>query len=87
MAEWAPPIDQMSRDDLNTNECSICFNPLYVASDDIPNPDPSEINNCHHRFHRQCLVASCGANLVNCRCPTCQENFNCNDAGLTGLQI
>lgn len=84
--EWAPPIDQMSRNDLNNSECSICLNPLYVASDDIPVPDPTEINNCHHRFHRQCLVGSCGANLVNCRCPTCQENFNCNDAGLTDLR-
>jgi hypothetical protein len=83
--EWAPPINQMSREDLNNNECSICLNPLYVASDDIPVPDPTEINNCHHRFHRQCLVASCGANLANCRCPTCQENFNCGDAGLTDL--
>ena len=81
MAYIAPPINQMSRQDLNTEECVICYEPLYLPSDNGP---PVEITTCHHRFHRGCLQTYCGnpANnnntLIACACPTCQRRFNFN---------
>jgi hypothetical protein len=49
------------------------------------NPElfPSEITTCHHRFHRDCLRNlwcnnNAGNTLAACRCPTCQQIFNCD---------
>jgi hypothetical protein len=83
MAFIAPPIDQMTRQDLTDEDCIICFEPLYLPNDN--NGPPIEITTCHHRFHRDCLQTYCGnpANrnntLINCACPTCQRRFNFNN--------
>lgn len=79
----APPINQMSRQNLNDEYCQICFEPLYLPGDNSP---PVEIttDNCHHRFHRVCLQTYCGNNinrnntLIFCACPICQRRFNFN---------
>jgi hypothetical protein len=79
----APPINQMSRQNLNDEDCQICFEPLYLPGDNSP---PVEIttDNCHHRFHRVCLQTYCGNNanrnntLIFCACPICQRRFNFN---------
>jgi hypothetical protein len=78
----ANPINQMSQEDLENEECAICIEPLY-------NRDPVEINNCHHRFHRSCLQDNCANQALNntlqrCKCPTCRGEFNFN-TGLTNL--
>jgi hypothetical protein len=81
MAEWAPPINQMSREDLNNAECLYCFNPLFIPSADKPEPHPCEITRCRHRLHRSCLEEWCSNQpntLENCRCPICQRPFNYN---------
>ena len=77
----APPINQMTRQDLNDEDCVICFEQLYLPSD---NGAPVEITNCHHRFHRGCLQTYCenpvnrNNTLISCACPTCQRRFNFN---------
>ena len=77
----APPINQMSRQDLNDEDCVICFEQLYLPG--IRGP-PVEITTCHHRFHRDCLQTYCGNpvnrnnTLIACACPTCQRRFNFN---------
>ena len=86
---WAPPIDTLTLFDITGEgqpavvgqeppECQICMERLY-------NPElfPSEIATCHHRFHRDCLRNqwcnnNAGNTLAACRCPTCQQIFNCN---------
>jgi hypothetical protein len=81
MAYIAPPINQMSRQDLNDEDCVICFEQLYLPSD---NGAPVEITTCHHRFHRGCLQTYCenpanrNNTLISCACPTCQRRFNFN---------
>lgn len=81
MAYIAPPINQMSRQDLNDEDCVICFEQLYLPG--IRGP-PVEITTCHHRFHRDCLQTYCGNpvnrnnTLIACACPTCQRRFNFN---------
>lgn len=77
----APPINQMSRQDLNNEDCVICFEQLYLPGD---HGQPVEITTCHHRFHRDCLQTYCGNagnrnnSLISCACPTCQRRFNFN---------
>lgn len=81
MAYVAPPINQMSREDLNGEDCVICFEQLYLPG--VRGP-PVEIRTCHHRFHRDCLQTYCGNpinrnnTLISCACPTCQRRFNFN---------
>jgi len=81
MAYIAPPINQMSRQVLNDEDCIICFEQLYLPSD---NGAPIEITTCHHRFHRGCLQTYCenpanrNNTLISCACPTCQRRFNFN---------
>jgi hypothetical protein len=76
----APPINQISRQDLNDETCVICFEQLYLPGNNGP---PIEITTCHHRFHRVCLQTYCGNSpnntLTQCRCPTCQQRFNSNN--------
>jgi len=72
----APPINQMSRQELNIEECGICFEELYVPGNRGP---PVEITTCHHRFHRNCLQQVCQRNLLICGCPICRARFNFND--------
>ena len=79
---FANPINQMSQEDLDEEECAICMESLY-------NRDPVEINNCHHIFHRSCLQDNCANLALNntlqrCKCPTCRGEFNFN-TGLTNL--
>ena len=50
--EWAPQINTMTMDQLNTEECGVCFAPLYVPSQHHEIPNSSEINVCNHRFHK-----------------------------------
>jgi len=85
--EWAPPINTLTLFDITGQpavegqdlpECQICYQGLYN-----PALFPSEITTCHHRFHRDCLINQwcnniAGNNLVACRCPTCNQIFNCN---------
>lgn len=75
----APPINQMSRQDLNDETCAICFEQLYLPDNNGP---PVEITTCHHRFHRVCLQTYCGNSLnntlINCGCPNCRRRFNSN---------
>ena len=73
----APPINQMSRQELNETECGICFEELYVPVNEIRG-SPIEITTCHHRFHRNCLQQVCANNLINCNCPICRRRFNFN---------
>jgi len=73
----APPINQMSRQELNETECGICFEELYVPVNEIRGP-PVEITTCHHRFHRNCLQQVCQRNLLICGCPNCRTRFNFN---------
>ena len=86
---WAPPIDTLTLFDITGEgqpavvgqeppECQICMERLY-------NPElfPSEIATCHHRFHRDCLRNqwcnnNAGNTLEACRCPNCEQIFNCN---------
>jgi hypothetical protein len=84
---WAPPINTLTLFDITGEpavegqeppECQICMERLY-------NPElfPSEITTCHHRFHRDCLRNewcnnNAGNTLAACRCPTCQQIFNCD---------
>ena len=84
---WAPPINTLTLFDITGEpavegqeplECQICMERLY-------NPElfPSEITTCHHRFHRDCLRNqwcnnNAGNTLEACRCPTCQQIFNCD---------
>ena len=84
---WAPPINTLTLFDITGEpevegqeppECQICMDRLY-------NPElfPSEITTCHHRFHRDCLRNewcnnNAGNTLAACRCPTCQQIFNCD---------
>ena len=84
---WAPPIDTLTLFDITGEpavegqeplECQICMERLY-------NPElfPSEITTCHHRFHRDCLRNqwcnnNAGNTLAACRCPMCQQIFNCD---------
>ena len=84
---WAPPINTLSLFEITGEpavegqeppECQICMERLY-------NPElfPSEITTCHHRFHRDCLRNlwcnnNAGNTLEACRCPTCQQIFNCD---------
>jgi len=77
MAYIGPPINQMSRQELNETECGICFEELYVPVNEIRGP-PVEITICHHRFHRNCLQQVCQRNLINCSCPNCRTLFNFN---------
>lgn len=85
--EWAPQINTLTLFDITGEpavegqeppECQICYGILY-------NPElfPSEITTCHHRFHRDCLRNqwcnnNAGNTLAACRCPTCQQIFNCD---------
>jgi hypothetical protein len=74
----APPINTLTLDVLNTEECPICFESLYRFQG---NGDPMEITRCHHRFHQNCLNDNCTIQpntLVNCSCPTCRQMFNYN---------
>ena len=85
--EWAPPINTLTLFDITGQpevegqappECQICMERLYN-----PQLFPSEITTCHHRFHRDCLRNQwCNNNADNtleaCRCPTCQQIFNCD---------
>ena len=84
---WAPPINTLTLFDITGEpevegqeppECQTCMERLY-------NPElfPSEITTCHHRFHRDCLRNqwcnnNAGNTLAACRCPTCQQMFNCD---------
>ncbi len=84
---WAPPINTLTLFDITGEPavegqeppvCQICLEHLY-------NPElfPSEITTCHHRFHRDCLRNlwcnnNAGNTLAACRCPTCQQIFNCD---------
>ena len=76
MAYIGPPINQMSRQELNETECGICFEELYVP---VNRGSPVEITICHHRFHRNCLQQVCQRNLLICGCPICRARFNFND--------
>ena len=85
--EWAPPINTLTLFDITGQpevegqappECQICMERLYN-----PQLFPSEITTCHHRFHRDCLRNqwcnnNAGNTLEACRCPTCQQIFNCD---------
>ena len=82
MGDYSPPINEMSQQDLDNEECIICFSPLYQG-------DPVEIINCRHRFHRHCLQGHCeNAKIENtlqkCKCPICNKIFDFT-AGLTPL--
>jgi hypothetical protein len=74
------PINELTQEQINTDECQICFEQLYNITPDL---SPSEITTCHHRFHRDCLRHqwcnnNAGNTLAACRCPTCNQTFNCN---------
>ena len=85
--EWAPPINTLTLFDIRGQpavegqdppECQICYQLLYDTT-----LFPSEITTCHHRFHRDCLRNlwcnnNAGNTLAACRCPTCQQIFNCD---------
>ena len=85
--EWAPPINTLTLFDITGQpevegqappECPICSLGLYN-----PQLFPSEITTCHHRFHRDCLRNqwcnnNAGNTLEACRCPNCQQIFNCD---------
>ena len=85
--QWAPPINTLTLFDITGEpvvegqappECQICMERLYN-----PALFPSEITNCHHRFHRDCLRNqwcnnNAGNTLEACRCPNCEQIFNCN---------
>jgi hypothetical protein len=73
-------INELTQQEINTDECPICFVRLY---DITPNLRPSEITTCHHRFHTSCLRNdwcnnNAGNTLAACRCPTCNQIFNCD---------
>ena len=84
---WAPPINTLTLFDITGEpevegqeppECQNCMERLYN-----PALFPSEITTCHHRFHRDCLRNqwcnnNAGNTLEACRCPTCQQIFNCD---------
>lgn len=84
---WAPPINTLTLFDITGEpevegqeppECQNCMERLYN-----PALFPSEITTCHHRFHRDCLRNqwcnnNAGNTLAACRCPTCQQMFNCD---------
>ena len=84
---WAPPINTLTLFDITGEpavegqdlpECQICMERLYN-----PALFPSEITTCHHRFHRDCLRNqwcnnNAGNTLEACRCPNCEQIFNCN---------
>jgi hypothetical protein len=72
------PINELTQEQINTDECQICMERLYNLQ-----LFPSEITTCHHRFHRDCLRHqwcnnNAGNTLAACRCPTCQQIFNCD---------
>ena len=72
---FSPPINTLDLNTLNTEECQICLESLYMVN------RPVEINTCHHRFHRDCLYRNCRSlpnNLQECRCPVCRGVFNFN---------
>ncbi len=85
--QWAPPINTLTLFDITGEpavegqdlpECQICMERLYN-----PALFPSEITTCHHRFHRDCLRNqwcnnNAGNTLEACRCPNCEQIFNCN---------
>ena len=85
--QWAPAINTLTLFDITGQpevegqappECQICMERLYN-----PALFPSEITTCHHRFHRDCLRNqwcnnNAGNTLEACRCPTCQQIFNCD---------
>ena len=84
---WAPPINTLTLFDITGEpavegqhppECQYCYQLLYN-----PALFPSEITTCHHRFHRDCLRNqwcnnNAGNTLAACRCPMCQQIFNCD---------
>ena len=85
--EWAPAINTLTLFDITGQpevegqappECQICMERLYN-----PQLFPSEITTCHHRFHRDCLRNqwcnnNAGNTLEACRCPNCEQIFNCD---------
>ena len=85
--QWAPQINTLTLFDITGEpavegqkppECQICYELLYN-----PALFPSEITTCHHRFHRDCLRNhwcnnNAGNTLEACRCPNCEQIFNCN---------
>jgi hypothetical protein len=85
--QWAPPINTLTLFDITGEpvvegqdppDCQICYQLLYN-----PALFPSEITTCHHRFHRDCLRNqwcnnNAGNTLEACRCPNCEQIFNCN---------
>ena len=84
-AQHAPPIHQMSREDLKNEECSICMNSLYLPGE---NGEPCEIKKCKHRFHLRCLGTNCrtGTNSrLNCACPICRQIFKYTTFGIEYL--
>ncbi len=86
----AEPINQMTRENLIETNCDICFEKLFVPSEEYPNPQPVQITNCQHRFHLMCLQKNCENNrinqntLINCACPNCRRRFNFN-SGIQNL--
>ena len=79
--QHAPPIHQMSREDLKTEECSICMEPLYLPGS---HGEPCEIKKCQHRFHDGCLENNCRSgnnSRFNCACPICRKIFRLTSFG------
>ena len=69
-------MSSISLTELINETCPICSDNLFLGKPYYP----IEINNCHHKFHKKCLLQWCNNyqknTLVSCSCPTCRQTFN-----------
>ena len=70
------PFTPENYNELVSEECPYCFDPLFVSNNQLPNHTPIELINCSHRFHKDCIDIWCGNTKMGapCLCPVCKQN-------------
>ncbi len=81
------PFEPEFYNELVSEECPICFDPLFDETQFSSNHIPVELTKCSHRLHKDCIDAWCGNTKMgsNCLCPVCKENIEDSDPRYVSL--